>query len=108
MKTSRFALAFIAALSFGGFVALPAAAHPADEGGIKQSASDTWITTKVKSELAATKGLKSTNISVTTVQGVVTLTGVLPNQLAVKKAIAVTKSVKGVVKVDDDGLKSRD
>ncbi len=43
-----------------------------------------------------------------TVDGVVTLTGVLDTENAVNKAIAVAKSVKGVKDVDASGLKSKD
>ncbi len=69
--------------------------------------TDSWITTKVKAELATTDGVKSTDISVKTVDGVVTLTGVLGTPLAVKKAVAAAESIKGVKKVDHDALKSR-
>jgi len=79
--------------------------HSADAG---QAVSDTWITTKVKSELATTKGVKSMDVSVTTKNGVVTLTGVLATQTDVKKAIAAAKSVKGVSDVDASGLKAKD
>ncbi|MET3821854.1 MULTISPECIES: BON domain-containing protein [Burkholderia] len=72
-----------------------------------QPVTDTWITTKVKSELATTDGVKSTHISVKTVDGVVTLTGVLHSKVAVKKAIAVTRSVKGVKHVNASGLKAK-
>lgn len=70
-----------------------------------QPVSDTWITTKVKSELATTEGVKSLDISVKTVNGVVTLTGTQPNDIAVKKAVAAAQSVKGVTNVDSSGLK---
>lgn len=72
-----------------------------------QPVTDTWITTKVKSQLATTDGVKSLDIDVKTVDGTVTLTGVLPTKVAVKKAIAVTRVVKGVKKVDAAGLKAR-
>ncbi|AKM02377.1 MULTISPECIES: BON domain-containing protein [Burkholderia cepacia complex] len=72
-----------------------------------QPVTDTWITTKVKSRLAATDGVKSLDIDVKTVDGVVTLTGVLPNKTAVKKAIAVSRAVKGVKHVDASGLKAK-
>ena len=71
-----------------------------------QPVSDTWITTKVKSELATTDGVKSMDIDVKTVNGVVTLTGVLATDIAVNKAIAAAKGVKGVKEVDASGLKS--
>ena len=72
-----------------------------------QPVSDGWITTKVKAELATTDGVKSNDVSVKTVDGIVTLVGVLSTPLAVKKAVAAAESIKGVKKVDHDGLKSR-
>ncbi|WP_175689574.1 BON domain-containing protein [Burkholderia anthina] len=87
-----------------------AQASSADTGMTNQSnqpVTDTWITTKVKSELATTDGVKSTDVSVTTVDGVVTLTGVLPTKIAVKKAVAVTRAIKGVTHVDASGLKAK-
>lgn len=70
-----------------------------------EAVSDAWITTKVKGELAMTEDVKSTEISVTTVDGVVTLTGVLESQIAVDKAEAAARSIKGVRNVDISGLK---
>ncbi len=70
-----------------------------------QPVTDTWITTKVKSELAVTDGVKSTDISVTTTNGDVVLTGALASKTAVDKAVAATKSIKGVHNVDSSGLK---
>ena len=70
-----------------------------------QPVTDTWITTKVKSELATTDGVKSTDISVTTKDGIVALVGVLPTQAAVDKAVTATEAVKGVKSVDSSGLK---
>ncbi|MDN5874339.1 MAG: BON domain-containing protein [Sinobacteraceae bacterium] len=73
-----------------------------------KAVSDTWITTKVKTELATTDGVDSTDISVQTVDGKVTLTGVLPSETQIKKAKAVTKSVEGVKEVDASALKAKD
>ncbi|MGN6517937.1 MAG: BON domain-containing protein [Dokdonella sp.] len=70
-----------------------------------QPITDTWITTKVKAELATTDGVKSTEISVKTVDGKVILIGVLPTQAAVDKAVATARQVKGVKAIDDSGLK---
>ena len=47
------------------------------------------------------------DIDVKTVDGTVTLTGVLDNSIAVKKAVAAAQSIKGVKSVDSSGLKSR-
>ena len=85
--------------------AAPTTDHSSSAG---QAVSDAWITTKVKSELATTKGVKSMDVTVKTVDGVVTLTGVLDTENAVNKAVAVAKSVKGVKDVDASGLKSKD
>jgi hyperosmotically inducible protein len=41
------------------------------------------------------------------VDGVVTLVGVLPAKLAVDKAVAATKSARGVKDIDDSGLKAK-
>jgi hyperosmotically inducible protein len=103
-NVTRLALCTTLALATAG---LATATFAADEMPAKsdQPVTDTWITTKVKTELATTDGVKSTDISVTTKDGVVTLIGVLGTEAAVEKAIAATKSVKGVKKVDSSGLK---
>ncbi|GLQ45989.1 BON domain-containing protein [Dyella lipolytica] len=106
------ALTLTTLLSLGGVVASHAAVQnpPADDSsmGSNQPVTDSWITTKVKAELASTDGVKSMDVSVTTINGVVTLTGVLANDIAVQKAVAVAQSVKGVKKVDASGLRSKD
>jgi hyperosmotically inducible protein len=98
-----------AALGFGmaggAFAAQQSAPTGDHSSSAGQAVGDAWITTKVKSELATTKGVKSMDVDVKTVDGVVTLVGVLPTQLAVDKAVAAAKSVKGVKDVDDSGLK---
>ena len=73
----------------------------------EQPVTDTWITTKVKADLATTEGVSSTEISVETVNGVVTLIGVLESKTGVEKAIAVAKGIKGVKSVDASGLKAK-
>jgi hyperosmotically inducible protein len=90
-----------------GAVSIGSVAFAADQMPAKsdQPVTDTWITTKVKSELATTEGVKSTKISVTTKDGIVALVGVLATQAGVDKAIAATESVKGVKRVDSSGLK---
>lgn len=69
-----------------------------------QPVSDTWITTKVKSELATTDQVKSMDISVKTVNGVVTLTGTQPSQTAIRNAVAAVQQIKGVTRVDATNL----
>lgn len=75
-----------------------------DASAIKQKSSDTWITTKVKSEFATTKGVKATDISVSTMNGKVTLTGNVTSEAEKMKAERVAMKVKGVKSVDTSGL----
>jgi hyperosmotically inducible protein len=67
--------------------------------------SDTWITTKVKSEFATTKGVDVTDISVDTKAGVVMLTGTVGSQAEKQMAIESARSVKGVKAVQADKLR---
>lgn len=114
MKTRNLAVIALAAVLGFGMSAHTALAAPqttpTDEHSSTagEAVNDAWITTKVKSELATTKGVKSMDVSVKTVDGVVTLTGVLPTGIAVEKAVAAAKSVKGVKAVDASGLKARE
>jgi hyperosmotically inducible protein len=106
--SQRFALPVLAATLAVGAASFAAAFVPhaqAADPASDQPVTDTWITTKVKTELATTDGVKSMEISVKTIDGKVILIGVLPTQVAVDKAIAATRSVKGVKAVDDSGLK---
>ncbi len=64
----------------------------------KQSAKDTWITTKIKSELLAYQGLNTTNIKVVTENGTVYLMGKISHEDA-KAATELTRNVQGVKKV---------
>ena len=52
--------------------------------------------------------VKSGEVSVTTKNGLVTLSGVVSSKAQVQKSIAVAKAVKGVRQVDASALSSRD
>ncbi|HEX5305290.1 MAG TPA: BON domain-containing protein [Dyella sp.] len=71
---------------------------------VPDKAADAWITTKVKSEFATTKGVDATDISVSTTDGVVTLSGHVASAAEKVKAEEVARSVKGVKSVDISGL----
>ncbi|WP_449431136.1 BON domain-containing protein [Pseudomonas putida] len=74
---------------------------------VKEATSDTWITTKVKSDLMTEKGIPGSDIKVETNKGVVSLsstTAVTDSQK--EMAIAITKKIKGVTAVSADGLKA--
>ena len=99
-------LAMAAALSLGAGLPHAYAADAAKDSSSDQPVTDSWITTKVKAELATTDGVKSMDVDVKTVNGTVVLTGMQANAIAVKKAIAAAKSIKGVKSVDASGLKT--
>ncbi|MER1941233.1 BON domain-containing protein [Castellaniella sp. FW104-16D08] len=110
MKKSAIAsnIVLATALGFGSQAGVLAAEQNtnADQSATAAEAvSDAWITTKIKTQLATTKDLSSTDVSVETNNGVATLTGTVPSEIEIKKAEAVASSTKGVQKVDISGLK---
>lgn len=83
-----------------------------DNQTVPDKAADAWITTKVKSEFSTTKGITATDISVSTSDGVVMLSGSASSKHEKMKAVRVAKAVKGVKSVDASklmvGMKSSD
>jgi hyperosmotically inducible periplasmic protein len=77
---------------------------PSSNETVPGKVDDTWITTKVKSKFAAAKGVKASDISVSTTDGVVTLTGTATSAKEKTRAEHLTKQVKGVKSVDASGL----
>ncbi|MBI3545772.1 MAG: BON domain-containing protein [Gammaproteobacteria bacterium] len=63
--------------------------------------SDATITTKVKSAIIGEPGLKATQIEVDTVNGVVTLSGVVNAPQNADQAVRVAKTVEGVKSVNN-------
>lgn len=74
----------------------------------EQPGTDSWITGKVKSGLAMTKGVTSSDISVVTTNGMVALSGLVDTKAQKDKAVACAESVKGVHSVDSSALTARD
>ncbi|KAF0191275.1 MAG: hypothetical protein FD165_2045 [Gammaproteobacteria bacterium] len=70
----------------------------------KKAVSDSWITTKVKSELLADSFSKGFEVSVETTQGVVVLTGMLKNLDAINHVKVIAQKVDGVKSVDTSAL----
>ncbi len=70
----------------------------------KRVVSDSWITTKVKSEILADSISKGFEVSVETIHGVVVLTGTLPNQDAIDHVKDIAQKVEGVKSVDTSAL----
>ena len=82
----------------------PAASSSSGNETVSGKTNDSWITTKVKSELLDAKNVKSNDISVTTTEGVVALTGTVTSTREKNHVIHITKMVKGVTSVDASGL----
>jgi hyperosmotically inducible protein len=64
-------------------------------------ASDTWVTTKVKTKIVGDKALKGSKIDVSTTGGIVTLSGTVTSEAQKTRAITLAKGIKGVKDVDD-------
>ena len=68
---------------------------------VSTAISDTGITTKVKAKFVGDDALKGSDISVTTANGVVSLTGTAKTSDARDKAEDLTRQVEGVRNVDN-------
>lgn len=96
----------LSALGAGFAMNVVHAAAP-DDTEVKKTekvVSDSWITTKVKSELLANSVTKAVKVSVKTKQGTVWLSGKLPSQDAIDVAKMTAEKVQGVKSVDTSGL----
>jgi hyperosmotically inducible protein len=100
MKTKSAVLIAIA-----GALLLPIAGYAADAEPpttTKQFVKDSVITTKIKTQLAASLPSTVVHIQVDTDdKGAVTLTGTSQTQAAADKAVAIAKAVQGVTSVDN-------
>ena len=102
------------ALAVAAFVAFGAVANASAEDTkdkmektekkVEKAVSDSWITTKVKSEILANSASKAFKVSVTTKSGVVHLKGALPTQDSIDLVKMIAEKVKGVNSVDVSGL----
>lgn len=63
---------------------------------------DSWITTKVKSEMVANNDVSARNISVNTTGGVVKLTGTAASLQESNRAAQIARGVTGVKAVEND------
>ena len=63
---------------------------------------DSWITSKVKSEMVADKDVSARNINVNTTRGVVTLTGTVKTWGESNKAAEIAHGVNGVKQVENN------
>jgi hyperosmotically inducible periplasmic protein len=60
---------------------------------------DAWVTTKTKLSLMTTEGIRTSDLSVDTVNGVVTLHGKVPTEVQKIKAGEVARGIEGAVEV---------
>lgn len=64
--------------------------------------SDSWITTKVKSSIAADPAVKATEVNVETLKGEVQLSGFVSSYAAMNKAVEIARGIQGVRTVKND------
>ena len=70
--------------------------------GVKEALSDSAITTKLKAQFLEDDVLRHADISVSTNNGIVTLTGTVPSLVAHARAVATARKSSGVRRVEDD------
>lgn len=70
--------------------------------GVGEYVDDSVITTKTKAAIFNEPTLKSAEINVETYKGVVQLSGFVSSQADINKAVAVTRTVRGVTSVKND------
>lgn len=90
---------YLSTLIAAGSLALVVGTACADDVKSDQPVKDTYITSKVKAELAKDKGTSATDIHVTTKDGVVMLDGTVASTAEKELAEKDAKRIKGVVGV---------
>ncbi len=107
-RHSMFATGLMLAFAAAPFTSVAAHGAPmqkaSDNQTVPDKAADAWITTKVKSEFAASKNIKAGDISVSSNDGVVTLSGTVATPGEKLHAERVAQRIKGVKHVDASGL----
>ena len=71
-----------------------------DERSAKRIAKDTTITAKVTADYLAADDIKTFKIGVQTYRAMVTLTGKLPTQEMIDRAVEIAENVEGVSEVN--------
>jgi hyperosmotically inducible periplasmic protein len=108
LRKALFAAALVAGLGTVPFAQVNAqdapAASKADNQTVAGKTDDAWITTKVKSEFTTKKGFKGSDLSVTTTEGVVAVTGTVVSEKQKTHAVSTAKAIKGVKSVDASGV----
>jgi osmotically-inducible protein OsmY len=110
MKALALALSAVLALALAACASDKKSSTSSSTGGtssttseIKQDSKDSWLTTKVKSALAADVGLKTlTGINVDSAGSVVTLKGSVDTAANKSRAEQVARGVEGVSSVKNE------
>jgi len=92
------AAAFLGAGAAGGYAVAKSERSPGE------MSSDAVITMKVKAKLLADSKVRGLNVDVDTNLGHVTLNGVATSQAEIDRAVAIAKTVDGVVEVKSNLL----
>lgn len=83
-------------------VSVVGCAATSKQEGTGEYVDDAVITTKVKAAIFNESTLKSAEINVETFKGVVQMSGFVNSQADINKAVALARSVDGVVSVKND------
>jgi hyperosmotically inducible protein len=70
--------------------------------GIRHAVSDGAVTARIKGKLVEGEMTRFSDVSVTTNNGVVTLTGTVPDEQALKQVLSVARGSEGVTRVEND------
>jgi len=100
MLLTKFARSTAVAFAIGASLITGAVACRTTQSSSTQ-VDDAWITTKVKSKLAADPQVNAMNVSVATDEGVVTLTGRVKTDVARREAVKLARDTEGVRRVRD-------
>ena len=95
-RVSMLVAAATCAIAAGGVFAADA-----DTAKTDHPVKDSYITTKVKAELAKDSATKAREIKVTTKDGVVALSGIVSSKAEKDKAETDARGIKGVVDVNN-------
>ena len=105
LGTTLFVAALLLGMDMSQAASDNAAIAPANAvSKAERAVSDSWITTKVKSEILANSVSKAFKVSVKTKHGAVSLKGKLPSQDGIDLVKMIAEKVKGVKSVDVSGL----
>ncbi len=100
MRTRIFATMLLAAVTVSGTQILAGCAATPTSRSTGQVADDATITTRVKAALAKDEGLRNAmDVSVTTYQGNVQLSGFVNSPEIAQRAVRIAQSVPGVQRV---------